>query len=126
MPNDNKIATPEPAAAQDAGAMLMAAGGLAAAFGAASCCALPVLLGSVGLGGAWLAAVGWVAAPHRIAFLAVGAACLAGAGGLLMWRRRAAAACSIGLGCGPSVTTALTTGILSIGALLLVLGFAYA
>src|SRR5947207_5996434 len=53
----------------DTGVTLLAAGGLAAAFGVASCCALPMLLGSLGVGSAWLIAVAWVAAPHRLALL---------------------------------------------------------
>ena len=52
---------------RDTGALLLAAGGLAAAFGAASCCALPMLLGFLGLGSAWLVSVAWIAAPHRLA-----------------------------------------------------------
>jgi len=48
------------------GALLLALGGIATAFGAASCCALPLLLGSLGLGGAWLIAVAWIADPHRL------------------------------------------------------------
>jgi len=51
---------------KETGALLLAIGGLAAAFGAASCCAIPMLLGSLGLGSAWLAGVAIVAAPHRI------------------------------------------------------------
>ena len=38
--------TPKRQSVRDAGATLLAAGGIAAAFGAASCCALPMLLGS--------------------------------------------------------------------------------
>ena len=65
-----RITAPErPPARGDTGSLLLAAGGLAAAFGAASCCALPLLLGSLGIGSAWLVAVAWVAAPHRLALL---------------------------------------------------------
>src|SRR5262249_15211970 len=39
-----------PERVRDTGALLLAAGGLAAAFSAAACCALPLLLGSLGLG----------------------------------------------------------------------------
>jgi len=67
MTDDLQPAASERRPAHDTGALLIAAGGLAAAFGAASCCALPVLLGSFGLGSAWLAGVIWLAAPHRIA-----------------------------------------------------------
>lgn len=115
----------EAAPAHDTGALPLAAGGLAAAFGAASCCALPLLLGSLGLGSAWLVTVAWFAAPHRIALLAV-AACLLSGGGVLLWRRRRTAACTAGVACGRSAITALATGVLSFGAILAVLGFIYA
>src|SRR5712691_1829311 len=66
MTDNTKLAAPEPAPVHDTGALLLAAGGFAAAFGAASCCALPMLIGSVGLGSAWLVTVAWIAAPHRM------------------------------------------------------------
>src|ERR1700730_3873487 len=92
MATDNSRTTSsERAPLRDTGALLLAAGGLAAAFGAASCCALPVLLGSLGLGSAWLLAVAWFAAPHRPALLMAAIVCLVGGGGLFLWRRRAAA-----------------------------------
>src|SRR5215467_7441859 len=69
MIDDARNAAPERTPARDTGAMLLAAGGLAAAFGAASCCALPLLFGSLGLGSAWLVTVASSAAPHRIALL---------------------------------------------------------
>ncbi len=51
------------------GPLLVVGGGLAAAFGAASCCGLPLLLGSLGIGSGWLVTVAWLAAPHRMALL---------------------------------------------------------
>jgi hypothetical protein len=69
--DDTSPAALQRAPVRDTGALLLAAGGLAAAFGAASCCALPLLLGSLGLGSAWLVTVAWFAAPHRLALLAV-------------------------------------------------------
>ena len=70
MATDNSQTAPsEHAPLRDTGALMLAAGGLAAAFGAASCCALPLLLGSLGLSSAWLVAVAWLAVPHRIALL---------------------------------------------------------
>src|SRR5258707_10776366 len=93
--------TPSAMKARENGVLLLAAGGLAAAFGAASCCALPLLLGSLGLGTAWLFTVAWFAAPHRLALLAVAVICLAAGGGVLLWRRRrVAAACAPGAACG--------------------------
>src|SRR5438067_3514746 len=126
MATDNSQTTPsERAPLRDTGALMLAAGGLAAAFGAASCCALPLLLGSVGLGSAWLVAVAWLAAPHRSALLIAAVVCLLGAGGMFVWGRRVAA-CAPGLPCGRPAITALLMGVLSVGAVLAVLGFMYA
>lgn len=61
------------------GAVLFTLGGLAAAFGVASCCALPLLLTMIGVSTAWLGGLALLAAPHRDALLIVGAICLAGA-----------------------------------------------
>ncbi len=124
MTDNAQPAEPERAPARDTGALLLATGGVAAAFAAASCCALPVLLGSVGLGTAWLVAVAWLAAPHRLALLIAAIVCLVGGGGLFLWRRWAAA-CTPGAACGRPVVTALVSCALSLGAVLVVLGFMY-
>lgn len=46
---------------------LLAVGGLAAALGASTCCVLPLALGTLGLGGAWLSTL-TALAPYRIGF----------------------------------------------------------
>lgn len=115
---------PRDTPARHVGALLLGAGGVAAASGAASCCALPLLLGSLGLGGAWLAAVAWLAAPHRLALLAVAVVGLA-AGGLLFWRGRWMTACGTGA-CRSPATTAAVAALLSVGTVLVVLGWIYA
>ncbi len=125
MTDNTKIAPPERAPASNTGALLLAAGGLAAAFGAASCCALPMLFGSLGLGSAWLLTLAWVAAPLRIALMAIAIVCLAG-GGVLLWRHRRMAACTPDAACERPAITALVTGFLSLGAVLVVLGLLYA
>ena len=126
MATDNsRMTSSERAPLRDTGALMLAAGGLAAAFGAASCCALPLLLGSLGLGSAWLVAVAWLAAPHRIALLIAAVVCLLGAGGMFTWHRRAVV-CAPGLPCGRPAITALLMGVLSLGAVLAVIGFMYA
>src|SRR5215471_17907214 len=110
MIDDTRAAAPERTPARDTGAMLLAAAGLAAAFGAASCCALPLLLGSLGLGTAWLATVAWFAAPHRLALLAIAIICLGSGGGVLLWRRRRRiAACAPDVACESQAVTALVT-----------------
>ena len=126
MPEDRRTTAPERApAVRDMGVLLLAGGGLAAAFGAASCCALPLLLGSVGLGSAWLVAVAWVAVPHRLALLTAAVGCLVGAGGLFVWRRRVVA-CTPGAACGHPAITVLLAGTLVAGSVLVVLGYLYA
>jgi mercuric ion transport protein len=108
-----------------AGATLLAAAGLAAGFGAASCCAIPLLLGALGLGGAWLASLAIVAGPYRPVFLAAASICLVG-GGFLLWRRQAAAACSRGATYGRSSVTRATLVILSLATILTALGLVFA
>lgn len=125
MTENHRMTAPQRAPAHETGALLLAAGGLAAAFGAASCCALPLLFGSIGLGSAWLVAVAWIAAPHRIALLIAAIVCLFGAAGLFVWRRRVAA-CTPGTACSRPATTALLVCVVSLGAVLAVLGYLYA
>ena len=121
MIEDTGKAAPQNAPTRNADTLLLAAGGVAAAFGAASCCALPLLLGTLGLGSAWFVTVASIAAPHRLALLAVAIGCLA-AGGVLQWRRRRIAACETGA-CGSPVITAVVTCLLSLGAVLVALGW---
>ena len=124
MIEDPRKTARQDAPARTADALLLAAGGVVAAFGAASCCALPLLLGSLGLGSAWLLTVARIAAPHRLPLLAVAVGCLA-AGGVLQWRRRRIAACETGA-CGSPVISAVVTGLLPLGAVLAVLGWIFA
>jgi mercuric ion transport protein len=106
-------------------ALLLAVGGVAAGFGAASCCALPLLLSSLGLGSAWLLAVAWIAAPHRLTLLGVAVVCLATGGGVLLWHRWRLATCTAGA-CESPAKTSIVTGLLFVGAVLVVLGWMYA
>ena len=110
---------------KETGALLLAIGGLAAAFGAASCCAIPMLLGSLGLGSAWLAGVAIVAAPRRIALITAAAVCLVGGGAVLAWYRRALT-CASGTVCGNPAITPLIIGLLSLGATLAIAGYLFA
>ena len=112
--------------ASETGVTLLVAGGLVSAFGAASCCALPVLLGSLGLASAWLGSLALLAGPHRPALLAAAVICLVAGGGGLLQRRRAATTCAPGAVCGRPMPSALITGGLTLGAILTVLGFVFA
>lgn len=69
--------------ARGLGAVALTLGGLVAAFGVASCCGLPLMLATLGLGTAWLGGFAWLAAPHRPLLLAASALYLAGAAVLL-------------------------------------------
>jgi mercuric ion transport protein len=110
--------------AKGVGAIFLTASGIAAAFAVASCCALPIILGGLGIGTAWLFGLAVFAAPHRTLLLGIGALAL-GAAAVAMWRQRSAV-CEPGAWCGrPAVR--LTTGIgLILGILLLVAGYEYA
>lgn len=107
------------------GSVLLTASGLAAAFGLASCCALPFLLASAGLGTAWLAGFALLAAPHRSMSLVVGAVGLVG-GAALFWRQQRASACTQGAFCSRPAIRHLTLAGLILGTGLLYLGYAYA
>jgi mercuric ion transport protein len=113
-------------APSEGGAVLLAIGGLAAAFGAASCCALPMLLGTLGVGSAWLGSLALLAGPHRLALLAAAVVCLIGGVVVLVWCRQVAVACTPGVACGRPMITVLMTGALSLGAVFVVLGFLFA
>lgn len=108
------------------GTVLLTLGGIAAAFGVASCCALPLLFTTLGLGTAWLGGFAVLAAPHRALLLGVGALCLIAAGVLLWRQQRAAATCVPGTVCArPAIRVLILVGLL-IGAGLLWAGYRYA
>ena len=113
---------PRATKASENGALLLAAGGLAAAFGAASCCALPMLLSAIGISGAGLAGIALLAAPYQPWLLLAAAGSVLVGGGLL-WRSRAAA-CSPGTLCARPGLRLLTTLILTLAAILALLGYA--
>jgi len=125
MIDNVRNAEPGRATVRETGAVMLAIGGLAAAFGAAACCALPMLLGSLGLGSAWLFGIAILAAPHRLALIAAAAVCLVGAGIILAWHRRAVA-CAPGTVCAHRAVAPLVMGFLVIGTALAVAGYLYA
>ena len=107
------------------GAVLLTASGLAAAFGVASCCGLPFMLATAGLGTAWLTDIALLSAPHRSVLLIVAAACLAGGAGLF-WRQQRQTVCVPGSFCARPVVKGVTLAGLLVGLVLLYLGYAYA
>jgi mercuric ion transport protein len=106
------------------GAVVLTLGGLVAAFGIASCCGLPFVLVTLGLGTAWLGGSALLAAPHRLFLLAAATVCLTCAT-VLLWRQRTAV-CVPGAVCTrPAIRGATMIGLLA-GLALLYLGYTYA
>lgn len=127
MPDVPAVVAAAPSPNGTAPALLTLAG-LAAAFGAASCCALPMVLSSLGLGSVWLFGLALLVGPHRTVLLAAAAAGLVG-GAFLLWRQRrgTAAACEPGAACSPNLATRRVTTVgLAFGCALLTLTYLYA
>ncbi len=117
---------PDPRRASGArSAAILTVSGIAAAFGVASCCALPILLATAGLGTGWLGGIAMAASPYRTLLLCLSALFLIGAA-ILLWRQqRIATACGPDEACTPpAVRAALLIGLL-LGAILLWLGYSY-
>lgn len=95
---------------------LLTLSGIAAAFGLAACCALPLMLLSLGFGTAWLVGIGFYAGLHRPEFLAVAAAGLVGGAVTLMVNRRRI---------GVATRSVMSVGLLA-GAVMLYYGYIYA
>ena len=100
------------------GPVALVAGGAAAAFGAASCCAIPMLLGGIGLGSLGSALFIPALGPFQSYLLAAALICLVAGGALLWWRQT----CNR---CSTRTTTTLTLVGLVLGAALVALGFTY-
>lgn len=82
------------------GPKLLAAGGILAALGAASCCVVPFALFALGISGAWIANL-TALEPYQPVFALIAVACL-GCGFYLVYRKPKAA-CAEGTYCaGPS------------------------
>jgi mercuric ion transport protein len=110
---------------RDTGATLLTLGGLAAAFGAASCCGLPFLLATMGVSPAWLTGIALLAAPHRPLLLSAGALCLAAAAVLLWRRERATVRATDAVCCRPAVRGLTVVGLIA-GLALLTIDYLYA
>ena len=106
-----------------AGPVVLAAGGLLAGLATASCCALPLLLATLGFGSASLFHLAVVAAPHRTALLVIGALAIAAAA-VVLWRQRTEV-CEPGALCAKPAARITTAIALVVGALLLVAGYIY-
>jgi mercuric ion transport protein len=101
-----------PESGHDIAKTAFAAGGLLAAFGVASCCALPVALSMLGLSAASLLGIGFLAAQYQQELFYGAVALLAGAA-VVMWRQRRAVSCARpGLDWGNKVAIVLAVGLL--------------
>lgn len=108
------------------GASLLAATGFAAAFGLASCCALPMAFATLGVGAAWFGNIATLAAPHRTVLMIVAVASLLG-GAVVLWREQhRAATCGPNGVCTPPAVRLMTLIGLVIGVGLLWAGYTYA
>jgi mercuric ion transport protein len=108
--------------ASERGTMVMAAGGLLGALAASSCCILPVVLFSLGIGGAWIGNFTQLA-PYQPYFLAATALFL-GTGYWLV-HRASKRACIDGEACARPVPSRLVKIVLVAATVLVVaaLGF---
>lgn len=106
--------------------MVFALGSLAAAFGVASCCALPMLLVSLGLSTAWLTWIAFTAGPHRTALIALSAVCLVVGAWSLHRQYKLASLCGPDGACAPPWQRHLTLAGLVAAATLLFWGATYA
>lgn len=109
--------------AAGSGAVILTAGGLIAAFGAAACCGLPLVLAGIGLGSAWLVGPAYLASPYQTPLVVIAAICLAG-GAFLLWRQRRVA-CAPNAICSRPMVRMMTLLALLLGTALLYLGYTY-
>ncbi len=117
---------PTDRSAVEGGAALFTGAGIAAAFGLASCCALPMTLATMGVGSAWLGSVATLAGPYRAILTGVAALSLIG-GAVLLWRQqRAAMTCGPDGVCTPRYVRLATLVGLMLGTVLLWAGYTYA
>lgn len=100
--------------------------GILASFGAASCCALPLALASVGLGAAWLGGISSMVAPFRTPLLIMAAVLLMAGAVRLAWQVVRARSCPTDAACGSTTFRVLTAAGLVIGTSLLAGALLYA
>ena len=114
----SKTSAPSPETGRDTAKTVLAAGGLLAAFGVASCCALPIALSLLGVSAASLVGVGYLAAQYQQELFFGAVICL-GAAAFIMWRQRRARLCVPGAACsrptvdwGSKIALVLAVGLL--------------
>lgn len=85
-------------ARQDTAKTALVAGGLLAAFGVASCCALPIALSMIGVSAASLVGIGYFAAQYQRELFYAAVVCLGGAA-FVIYRQSRTRACAPGSTC---------------------------
>ena len=101
---------------------LVAAGGILGALAASSCCIVPLVLFSLGIGGAWIGNL-TALAPYKPLFV-TGTAGLLGYGFYLVyWKPRRA--CADGAACARPIPSGIVQFALWIATLLVVVAFAF-
>ena len=126
MEDRTSLAPPRPLSwsGPDTAKTVLAAGGMLAAFGVASCCALPIALSLLGISAASLVGIGYVAAQYQQELFYVAVVCLSTAG-LVMWRQGQSRACASGATCSRSVAGWASLTAFGLGLALLALTFWY-
>lgn len=101
---------------------LLAAGGIVAALGAASCCVVPFTLFMLGISGAWISNL-TALEPYQPLFAIVAVGCIGYGGYLVYWKPRIA--CADGSYCArPASSRMAKIGLWSAGALVVIaIGF---
>jgi mercuric ion transport protein len=100
----------------------MAAGGLIGALAASSCCMVPLLLFSVGVGGAWIANLTRLA-PYQPCFLAMTVGCLGY--GYWLVHRAEKRECADGAACARPLPDRLVKTALIVATMLVVLALGF-
>jgi mercuric ion transport protein len=101
---------------------LVAAGGILGALAASSCCIVPLLLFSVGIGGAWIANL-TALAPYKPLFVAVTVALLGYGFYAVYWKPKRA--CATDAACARPLPNRLVKLNLWIAAILVMIAFAF-
>jgi mercuric ion transport protein len=116
----SKSLAPPSETGRDTAKTVLAAGGLLAAFGVASCCALPIALSLLGISAASLVGIGYLAAQYQQELFYGAVICL-GAAAFIMWRQRRARLCAPDAACarptvewGSKAALVLAVGLLAL------------
>ncbi|MBR1208177.1 MULTISPECIES: mercuric transporter MerT family protein [unclassified Bradyrhizobium] len=101
---------------------LIAVGGILGALAASSCCIVPLVLFSIGIGGAWIGNL-TALAPYKPLFVAATAGLLGYGFYLVYWKPRRA--CADGAACARPISSRLVQLALWIATVLVVAAFAF-